>query len=985
MRLGMPCVSDAEVLGLLAGALDPAQRRAVERHLDECAECLEVVTLASKTSLAAGSQRPSPGDAASATAPTEPGDLGTPRAAGAAGAGAAGVALAAGASLGRYEILEVLGRGGMGMVYAARDVQLGRRVAIKVVAPDLAEDARSQLALLREAQALARITQPNVLTVYDVGSAGDAVFLAAELVDGETLDRWLATPRRWRAVVDVFVQAARGLDAVHAAGLVHRDFKPANVLVGHDGRVRVFDFGVVRFADHTSSERELAGTPIYMAPEQRRGEVADARADQYAFCVALHEAVWGTLPADRAAEAPPRTPTVDGAPGWLRAVVDRGLARAPGDRFPSMRALIDALERGLGRRRRALRIGLGALAVTAAATTAGLGYLMSDRDDPLARCSALPGGTLDPARRAAIAPAFAATGLPYAATSAAEVEQGIDRFVLDWRGQRREACVAFEADRAANRDMHDRRVACLDQHWMIFEAVLDRFTHADAGVVNRAPQLIGSVPDPEACRLPPVATAPTDPATRERLATHLKEAAAVWALAESGQVAEAAPRAEALVRDAATLGSPVAQADAMYLAGHITGAMGRWSDAVTQVDAALWAAEAARHDALVVTAAGELIWMIASRQRRPDDARKYAALIRAAAERVGSVAARVKAARSIGTIEMVAGKFEPAVAEYTRARALADEVGDPLLIATLEMDLANIDQRRGHPVAAIERLRGALAIFDRELGRGHPRRVGVLNNLGNALLDLGQQEEGAAMFVEALATQEGAFGADHLDTAQVRGNVSSVYIAAGDLAAARKVLEQNVAIYEAKDPTNPLYASTLNNLAEVDRLEGKLADAEAHYRRSLEIRRARYGEHHLDVTQSLLSLGGIAVLRGDLRGAAARCEEAAASIAGSDAGHKAYLATVETCRGEVALHMGKRARAVAFLEHALELHGTEDAGRLGDTQYALARALPASERKRAIELAKAARAGFVTQAGYRTKDIAEIDKWLAAAERGGTR
>src|SRR6185503_10329675 len=115
--------------------------------------------------------------------------------------------------------------------------------------------------LLREAQALARIAQPNVLTVYDMGMFGDSVFLAAELVDGDTLDAWLATPRRWRQIVEVFVQAARGLEAAHAVGLVHRDFKPSNVMVGRDGRVRVFDFGVVRFVDAAPPGRELAGTP----------------------------------------------------------------------------------------------------------------------------------------------------------------------------------------------------------------------------------------------------------------------------------------------------------------------------------------------------------------------------------------------------------------------------------------------------------------------------------------------------------------------------------------------------------------------------------------------------------------------------------------------------------------------------------------------------------------------------------------------------
>jgi eukaryotic-like serine/threonine-protein kinase len=956
----MQCVSDADVIELVEGALDEARRGAIERHLDECAQCLELVTLASRTSRAArASTLPSPRGARETDLPPEG-------------------ALAPGTALGRYEIVEPLGRGGMGMVYAARDVQLGRRVAIKVVVPDRAGEARSQLALLREAQALARIAQPNVLTVYDVGTWEDQVFLAAELVSGETLDQWLARPRRWRAVVEIFLQAARGLDAVHAAGLVHRDFKPSNVLIGQDDRVRVFDFGLVRFADLDAARRDFAGTPIYMAPEQRLGH-ADARSDQYAFCVALHEALWSTPPgaADRAAR------TVDVPPGWLRDAVRRGLERDPARRFPTMRALVAALERGLARRRRALWASLASLAAMAALATAVLGYLHG-REGPLARCAELAAPGWDAARRAQVASAFRATGLAYAGTTADLVQRDLDRFVAGWRGQRQETCLASGAERPDSRELHDRRMACLDRQWIHFEAISDRFAQADRKIVNQVPRLIGALPDPEVCAHPPAAAWPEAPDVRARFVAHVKEEAAIASLAEAGTLDEADRRVRDLVRQAAALGSRSAEAEASYLAGHIAGLLGRFDEAVKQVESALWRAEAAGHDALVVVAACELIHIIASKQRRPEEARRFAELARAAAERVGSPVARAQAARAIGTLELRAGHFEPARVELTRAMQLASGQAppEPLLVASLEMDLANVAQQRGRWTESEKRLRRAIAVFARELGEEHPRHAQALNNLGNALLDLQRHGEAAVLFERAIAVMERALGPDHPDVAIVTGNAVGVYLEAGMFDRARQRLLKNVALYERIDPENPRLASALNNLAQVRHLQGARDEAERLHVRALELRRKRLGEHHPDVTRSLISLAALALLRGDVSGAGRRCAEARRSVEGSDADHRSIRAIVETCRGEVELASGRRASAEAILERALALHqGAEDLSRRADTQFALARALPPTARARAVELAHQARAAFEREGAYRAPDVADVNRWLARASR----
>ena len=240
-----------------------------------------------------------------------------------------------GAVIGHFVVRERLGAGGMGVVLAGVDPDLGRPVAIKLVR-DGADHPAYRERLLREAQAMARLEHPNVVKVYEVGSDRGRLFIAMELVHGQTLAAWLCEPRPWRQILDMFLQAGEGLAAVHAQGLVHRDFKPDNVLVDRDGRARVADFGIARIGDAQTltNTGALIGTPGYMAPEQQFGGDVDARADQYSFCVALREALGGR-PLDDARWAQ--------LPKPLRGAIMRGLSYEASDRFAGMPALIAAL------------------------------------------------------------------------------------------------------------------------------------------------------------------------------------------------------------------------------------------------------------------------------------------------------------------------------------------------------------------------------------------------------------------------------------------------------------------------------------------------------------------------------------------------------------------------------------------------------------------------------------------------------------------
>jgi serine/threonine protein kinase len=313
-----------------------------------------------------------------------------------------------GQRIGRYQVRHRLGEGGMGVVWAAHDPDLGRNVALKLMRRAAGDDERSdrevQARLLREAHAMARLNHPGVIIVYDVGTCPEGVFIAMELVEGETLARWLATPRPWREVLELCVRAGRGLEAAHAAGLVHRDFKPDNVLVGSDGRVRVTDFGLARMLGplglDSTEERAVVGvspltrtltgrgmvlgTPAYMAPEQLDSAPTDARTDVFSFCVAVFEALYRRRPfiganlqelrdaigANRVAQLS------DGeVPRRLRDVLERGLRAQPAERYRDMSALLAAIEEAARPPRRLrlreLAIAVGALMLLALAGVIG--------------------------------------------------------------------------------------------------------------------------------------------------------------------------------------------------------------------------------------------------------------------------------------------------------------------------------------------------------------------------------------------------------------------------------------------------------------------------------------------------------------------------------------------------------------------------------------------------------------------------------------
>jgi hypothetical protein len=382
------------------------------------------------------------------------------------------------ATIGGYQVQGELGMGAMGMVYAAYDPDLERRVAVKVLRPGGSGAANARL--LREARAMARLSHPNVVTVHQVGTDGGIDFVAMELIDGSTLAEWLGAARRSPVeILDAFDAAGRGLAAAHAAGLVHRDFKPHNVLRAKSGRVVVTDFGLARAALEEPSPRAstapdhpdrgadasagslsstltqtgaVLGTPAYMAPEQHDGATVGASADQFSFGVALWEALAGARPFPGHTLAAVRVQIDRGPdpeseariPRRLRAPLRRALAVDPAERFPSMDALLVALRRRPGRQ--------WAFALAAVVVAAAIGFVVLRGDEkaaPLVGCIGTPEQELAAVRSAPERAALAATPV------GARLLAGIDAYASDWAGAQAKVCAApAEPD-------HAKRVTCL--------------------------------------------------------------------------------------------------------------------------------------------------------------------------------------------------------------------------------------------------------------------------------------------------------------------------------------------------------------------------------------------------------------------------------------------------------------------------------------------------------------------------------------------
>jgi tetratricopeptide (TPR) repeat protein len=949
-----PCPSENELADYVGHAPGAA---AVEPHLDACPVCR--ATVARLLALASGVDD---GDA-----PGPPAEDG-------------GGLLSPGARVGRYEVVDLVGAGAMGTVYAARDPELRRTVALKLLRPELGRGPRAaalRARLAREARVLARISHPNVITVYDTGAVGDQIFVAMELVAGGTLRAWAGqAPRSWQEILDAYLAAGRGLAAAHAAGVVHRDFKPDNVLVGADGRVRVTDFGLsrVRWDDpppgpeggadrappsrSTTSTHALAGTPVYMAPEQLAGGEADARSDLFSFCVALHEALYGARPfAGSTVEelrASVRAPVPDPPPGarvprWIRRVLVRGLAADPAARYPSMAALIDALARDPGRmRRRAGVAAIGALLVAAAAAS---GWSARARAPICEGSAERVAGVWDAARRDAGARAFAATGAPDAEGTWQRAAGAIDAWAAAWVAMRREACVATRVRGEQPEALLGRRMACLDRRLEGARATVDLLLHADAEVVRHAVRMTEALPRVAECAdsaalLAPVA--PPPPEAEAKVAAVRAQIDRAAALRGAGRFEEARRTAEAALGEAKGVGYGPLIAEAQLRAGIAQADLGHYAPAAEALLEATLAAEAAHDDAVAARAWLEQVHALA-RGSRFDEAHRAAKHAAALVARVGGGdALEAGLERVLGLLAEREGHYAEAAAHHRRDLEIRERIGERgVSIGNAHTNLAMVAFSMGDLAQAEAEDRAAVRIYTEALGPRHldvvmARRdlatvladegkrddgiaelrallepcedpdvrgsnvcIGVSLNLGLELLEAGRAEEALAPTLHALEASLAANGPEDRLTAKIRTNLGEIYLDLGRLDEAGAEEERAIHIKEKLlGEKHPELCSTRNLLGDVRRAQGRTEEAVALHRRSLDDLTAALGPDSPRLAGTLVALGEDDRARGRAADALASCEHALALVEKADKRDEGTHADALTCIGRAKLAAG---------------------------------------------------------------------------------
>lgn len=721
-----------------------------------------------------------------------------------------------GAAVGRYVVLRALGSGGMGNVYAAYDPELRREVALKVLRGGLRTSGDASRRLLREARAIARLTHPNVVTVYDAGTDRGVLFIAMELVAGRTVSHWLRKPRSRPDILRVFRAAGRGLAAAHAAGLVHRDFKPGNVMLGDDGRVRVLDFGLVSDRPRDTTEGDTArspketgvvGTPAYMAPEQRDGARADARADQFSFCTSLYEALLGEPPTvapvarqPEIAGSPQESRAPGALPAWLRRVLARGLAEDPASRFASMDDLLEALGRDpVKRRRRWLGI---AAAVVAAVGAAGL--VPRDGAEPLCRGAEQQlVGVWDEAVRSEARPRLSAHG----SSELWERARGLlDRYAEEWSGRYREACEATRVRKERSETMLDRQMVCLDSRLRDLRATTELLAGADAQIAGRALAVIDGLGDLRECSNLEALTLAEIPPPPAELASEVEATrqvlASVRARQRAGRFGQALELARGAREEAERLAYPPLLPEALVVQAEAEGWLGRQAEMKAGLLRALGLATELGHERQVAEA---LSFLVVSGHARgeSEEAEMWGELAGSAIRRLGGIEA-LEARRQffLGLAALGGGRPELAV-ERLEAALEIDREPTSLKRFSVLTNLAGAHEQLGRLALAETTHRQAVQLLEEVHGPEHPSLMAPLCSLGDLELGRGRPRIAIPHYERALALVRGTDASELVHTGPCQLGLGRALLEVGRTAEAAEVLERGVALAE-QTPGDPL-------------------------------------------------------------------------------------------------------------------------------------------------------------------------------------
>jgi eukaryotic-like serine/threonine-protein kinase len=819
-------------------------------------------------------------------------------------------ALAPGTRLGRYVIVGVLGQGGMGVVYAGHDPELDRRVALKLLARAGSGDA-ARVRTLREAQAMARLQHPNAVAIYDVGVDDDRVWLAMELVQGVTLRQWLAqADHGWRAGLEVMRAAARGLAAAHAAGLVHRDVKPENIMIGDDGRVRVMDFGLARAGESLAITQpdlgrsdtsvlgseltvagSLLGTPTYMAPEGLVGGPTDARADIFSWAVTCWEVVYGERPfAGETLEELRKVvlagkrrapPAGGGLPAGLRRVLERALEADRRRRYASFAEILAALDAALrGQRWRVAGLAAGGLAL---ALATGFAAQVMQTRATAERCAASGAAIAEVWGEAAattVEAAFVATGQVGAAETFARTRPWLDAYANEWAAARESLCLAEVHGASAV----DDGLACLEERRASFEVLVGEvLAKAEPGTLTRAVISAARLPAVRMCLdagwLARAPRRPDDPGLRARIGETRVAIGKAAALDRGGLYAQAGEQAAAAVREAEAIGWLPLVVEARLQAAGVHVARGEFAAAEAMLEQVIWKAEAIGYDLMVAEATHHLTYAVGVGLARPLEGVRWGRLGVAALTRIGAE----ESLESTNVYAALAIVLETH-GELAEARALKEKL---------------------------------LAVRERHLGADHPSVANALNMVGVAQMHHGEFEASLRSHERALAIRLAKLGPAHFEVAASRLNLGLVHQARGDAAACVAAMrEAQQSFVASAGPTHPEVASALANMAACEVDLDDLASARTHLQAALTIREAVFGEDHPMVGQIHAGLGDILRAQGDPRAALGEYTEALRCIEAVHGGEHPSVAELQQHIAAAHREAGDSTAALVWIERA---------------------------------------------------------------------
>ncbi|MCH9684993.1 MAG: tetratricopeptide repeat protein [Deltaproteobacteria bacterium] len=853
--------------------------------------------------------------------------------------------------IGRFRVLTPLGRGNMGMVYAAYDEQLDRKVAVKIMLEDVVPSDEERLRFQREGQALARLSHPNVVAVHEVGWSNAQFYLAMEYVRGQSLDSWLSTNPPWAQVLDAFVQAGRGMAAAHQAELVHRDLKPSNIMRGDDGIVKVVDFGIARLSSHELDESldadfamnsvasacetltltgAVLGTPAYMAPEQFTATGADDRSDQYAFCVALWEGLTGRRPFEardvdnlhqKKLAGPPRWP--NRAPPVPRTVVEalrRGLCVDPEERWPSMERLLLALSWDPHRRRNRWTLAAAAMAAVGLGATT-VRALNEAHTPPCTGARDALSSTWDEARRSQVETAIVHSNESYADGVRARTLGALDEYADAWTQGHTEACEATTVRGEVSPRIMDLRMSCLHRAADQLSATVETLADADPKVIRKAHELVANLPPLWRCSDIEALEAdvePPLPAEADAVAEARRLLARAKTLRTAGryQPARHAVDQAAAALDGVEYG-PVFS-ELMLTRGVILDHLGEYEAAEGVLRKAVGQASRWGQRRLMVHTIVGLMRVSGKLKQRANAAALFEPQLLGLAH--GDPVLEAIARTAIANLLREEGEYERAAQEHRRALALRERAPSPspLRIANSRNALGSDLSRLGKHDEAEAEFRLALELTTRALGSEHPDVADSRYNLGMVLVFQGKHVEAETEMRAALAVMERALGLDHPYTSDARSALGNALYNQGRYAEAQEhYLATLTATLERYGPDHPTVHSARNNLGNVMLARGQYALAEAEYRAAALGNATALGPEHPSVLNSRNNLAVALGRQGQYDEAETEIRAVVGARVEALGPEHPQVAIARNTLGNVLLHRGQYAAAETQLRTAL--------------------------------------------------------------------